>query len=131
MIVSGSEYKEQAIAKCKSFVWPGKGISVLDNKKLMSLTGASIIGLNDLVQKGWFFCPHTPQQVKRSTPSGYWKKTGIDRNVKASDSNRTIGRKKTLVFYTGRSPNGVKTNWVIHEYHLLTNDVLKLSLICS
>ena len=96
------------------------------------MTDESIIGPDDQVHKWWFFSPRTPdtaRKVKRSTPSGYWKKTGIDRKVKARDTDREIGSKKTLVFHGGRGKKGVKTNWVIHEYHLLPNDVLNLFLI--
>ncbi|XP_056163512.1 NAC domain-containing protein 87-like isoform X2 [Syzygium oleosum] len=92
--------------------------------------GESIIHLDDKVQEWWFFCLQTPQQVKRSTPSGYWKKTGKDRNVKARDTNRVIGTKKTIVFHIGRGSEGVRTNWVIQEYHLLIKDLNRNCVLC-
>jgi len=36
--------------------------------------------------------------------------------IKVRGSNNIIGIKKTLVYYNGRFP-GVKSSWVIHEYH--------------
>lgn len=136
LIVSGGEmsfYKVQTIVECKIsfFVLAKKEILVIDNKKSMRLTGESIICLDDKVQEWWFISLQTPQQVKRLTPSGYWKKTGKDRNVKARDANRVIGTKKTLVFHIGRGSGGVRNNWLIHEYHLLAKDVLSLSPIYS
>ncbi|KAI6678279.1 hypothetical protein NL676_039075 [Syzygium grande] len=92
--------------------------------------GESIIPPDDKVQQWWFFCLQTPQQVKRSTPSGYWKKTGPNRNVKARDMSRVIGNKKTLVFHIGRASEGISTKWVIHEYHLLTNDLNRNYVLC-
>ncbi|GMJ00988.1 hypothetical protein HRI_003768100 [Hibiscus trionum] len=50
----------------------------------------------------------------RLTSSGFWKSTGTDRPV--SYGGRAIGTKKTLVFYKGRTPHGVKTDWVMHEF---------------
>ncbi|KAI4383632.1 hypothetical protein MLD38_009444 [Melastoma candidum] len=63
----------------------------------------------------------------RATVSGYWKATGIDRQITVAsptDSkdicNRVMGLKKTLVFYRGKPPSGTKTDWIMHEYRLAT-----------
>ncbi|KAF8019598.1 hypothetical protein BT93_G0323 [Corymbia citriodora subsp. variegata] len=90
--------------------------------------GESIIRPDDRVQEWWFFCLQIHQQVKRTTPSGYWKETGADRNVKARDVE--IATKKTLVFHIREGSVGIKTNWVIHEYHLLTKDLNRNYVLC-
>ena len=54
-------------------------------------------------------------KIYRTTEAGFWKSTGQDRLIRYG--GRVIGTKKTLVFYRGRTPRGVKTDWVMHEYH--------------
>ncbi|XP_037488253.1 NAC domain-containing protein 30-like [Triticum dicoccoides] len=61
-------------------------------------------------------------RTNRATAAGFWKATGRDKPVMSSRSRGVIGMRKTLVFYRGRAPNGRKTDWIIHEYRLQTNE---------
>ncbi|KAK3141283.1 hypothetical protein QOZ80_4BG0331840 [Eleusine coracana subsp. coracana] len=67
----------------------------------------------------WFFVRRAETNSKtgtsRVTPRGYWKSSGNDRSV-ADCSKSPIGKKKTLVYYSGRNPKGTKSDWIMHEY---------------
>ncbi|XP_068478512.1 NAC transcription factor 29-like isoform X1 [Phaseolus vulgaris] len=73
----------------------------------------------------FFFSPvdfkySNSKRVNRKTKCGFWKATGKDRNIRSGDTNTLIATKKTLVYYKGSVSCGVKSNWVIHEYHAVT-----------
>ncbi|KAL1317524.1 hypothetical protein AAHE18_15G140200 [Arachis hypogaea] len=53
----------------------------------------------------------------RATVSGYWKATGTDKAIYSGSKH--VGVKKALVFYKGRPPKGIKTDWIMHEYRLV------------
>ncbi|KAM7269876.1 hypothetical protein ACFE04_025373 [Oxalis oulophora] len=60
----------------------------------------------------------------RATVSGYWKATGLDKQIVATTKGHqvvVVGMKKTLVFYRGKPPCGTRTDWVMHEYRLANN----------
>ncbi|GMI84515.1 NAC domain containing protein 47, SPEEDY HYPONASTIC GROWTH [Hibiscus trionum] len=83
-------------------------------------------------EKEWYF--FSPRDRKypngarpnRAAGSGYWKATGTDKIIGSSSTvagrpgrvHSNIGVKKTLVFYKGRPPKGMKTDWIMHEYRL-------------
>ncbi|KAK8653478.1 hypothetical protein V6N13_127474 [Hibiscus sabdariffa] len=76
-------------------------------------------------EKEWyFFSPRDRKYPNGSRPNraagtGYWKATGADKPI---GKPKTLGIKKALVFYAGKAPHGVKTNWIMHEYRLANVD---------
>lgn len=83
------------------------------------------LGNSDDQQERYFFSSKEAKyrngnRMNRTTNSGYWKATGSDKKISSSLSNGMAGVRKTLVFYEGKSPNGSRTDWVMHEYRLLS-----------
>ncbi|KMZ64966.1 putative NAC domain-containing protein [Zostera marina] len=75
-------------------------------------------------QEWYFFSPRDrkyPNGVRpnRAATSGYWKATGTDKPIYVCGGQKKVGVKKALVFYSGKPPKGVKTNWIMHEYRLV------------
>ncbi|KAM0828522.1 hypothetical protein ACQ4PT_067490 [Festuca glaucescens] len=82
------------------------------------------IGTED--QNDWFFFSHkdkkypTGTRTNRATTAGFWKATGRDKPIYVKHC--LVGMRKTLVFYKGRAPNGQKSDWIMHEYRLESNE---------
>ncbi|KAL1195286.1 NAC domain-containing protein 18 [Cardamine amara subsp. amara] len=78
-------------------------------------------------QEWYFFSPRDRKypngaRPNRAATSGYWKATGTDKPVISTGSgSKKIGVKKALVFYSGKPPKGVKSDWIMHEYRLTDN----------
>lgn len=76
-------------------------------------------------EKEWyFFSPRDRKYPNGSRPNraagtGYWKATGADKPI---GKPKPLGIKKALVFYAGKAPRGIKTNWIMHEYRLANVD---------
>ncbi|XP_061357140.1 NAC domain-containing protein 37-like [Gastrolobium bilobum] len=84
-------------------------------------------GIGNKEQNEWYFFSHKDKKYPRgtrtnraTTMAGFSKATGRDKSV--YERTKLIGMRKTLVFYAGRAPNGRKTDWIIHEYRLESDD---------
>ncbi|CAO2195055.1 unnamed protein product [Urochloa humidicola] len=79
-------------------------------------------------RKEWyFFTPRDRKYPNGSRPNraagrGYWKATGADKPITPKGCGRAAGIKKALVFYSGKAPRGLKTDWIMHEYRLADAD---------
>ena len=94
-----------------------------DDDTLPSGKHGVLTALATIGDKEWFF--YVPRDRKyrngdrpnRVATSGYWKATGADRTIR-TENHRSIGLKKTLVFYSGKAPKGIRTSWTMNEYRL-------------
>ncbi|PSS10263.1 NAC transcription factor [Actinidia chinensis var. chinensis] len=78
-------------------------------------------------QEWYFFSPRDRKypngaRPNRAATSGYWKATGTDKPILTSNERQKVGVKKALVFYGGKPPKGIKTNWIMHEYRLVDSN---------
>ncbi|GFS46102.1 NAC domain containing protein 2 [Actinidia rufa] len=93
---------------------------------ILGALGKSKLKSRDL---GWYFFSALNEKhgngwrTNRATERGYWKTTGKDRPV--IHKSRTVGMKKTLVYHIGRAPWGERTNWAMHEYKLVDEELKK------
>ncbi|TYJ16401.1 hypothetical protein E1A91_A10G250400v1 [Gossypium mustelinum] len=83
---------------------------------------------NGVGNEYYFFTPRDRKYANGSRPArnagnGYWKATGADKLI--CRKGKKIGLKKSLVFYQGKPPKGVKTNWLMHEYVLTDAPIRK------
>ncbi|KAL2931987.1 NAC transcription factor 25 [Bienertia sinuspersici] len=75
-------------------------------------------------QEWYFFSPRDRKypngaRPNRAATSGYWKATGTDKPILTSNGHQKVGVKKALVFYGGKPPRGIKTDWIMHEYRII------------
>ncbi|KAK8934450.1 NAC domain-containing protein 7 [Platanthera zijinensis] len=85
-----------------------------------------ICRIGDEEQHNWYFFSHkdkkypTGTRTNRASTTGFWKATGRDKPIYLK--HKLIGMRKTLVFYKGRAPNGQKSDWIMHEYRLESDE---------
>ncbi|KAK4715096.1 hypothetical protein R3W88_021003 [Solanum pinnatisectum] len=78
---------------------------------------------SNMGEKEWyFFCKRGRKyrnsvRPNRVTGCGFWKATGIDKPI-YNNSTECIGLKKSLVYYRGSAGKGTKTDWMMHEFRL-------------
>ncbi|KAG5234292.1 NAC transcription factor [Salix suchowensis] len=80
----------------------------------------------DMEQERYFFsCKEAKypkgNRVNRASSSGFWKATGLDKQIVSS-----TGR----IIMLGKAPHGSRTDWVMHEYRLNSSFQLDKWVVC-
>ncbi|KAI3451614.1 hypothetical protein Pfo_008279 [Paulownia fortunei] len=110
---------------CRKCAGQQIGVPIIAEIDLYKFDPWQLPGMALCGEREWyFFSPRDRKYPNGSRPNraagtGYWKATGADKPV---GKPMTLGIKKALVFYAGKAPKGVKTNWIMHEYRLANVD---------
>ncbi|XP_039007934.1 NAC domain-containing protein 83-like [Hibiscus syriacus] len=107
--------------KCKVFSYPLPA-SIIPDLSVCNFDPWDLPG--EMEEERYFFSTkeakyRTGNRINRATTSGYWKATGSDKQI-ISRRNQVAGMRKTLVFHMGKPPHGSRTDWIMHEYRLVT-----------
>lgn len=81
------------------------------------MLGFQTLGCGE-TERYFFNLQEAKNRSNRATRSGYWKVTGSDKPILGSKGSEIVGMKKVLVFHQGKPPHGIRTHWIMHEYHL-------------
>ncbi|KAH0908830.1 hypothetical protein HID58_032151 [Brassica napus] len=109
--------------------FPGMQVDVIKDVDLYKIEPWDIqelCGRGAGEEREWYFFSYkdkkypTGTRTNRATGSGFWKATGRDKAIYSKQE--LVGMRKTLVFYKGRAPNGQKSDWIMHEYRLETDE---------
>ncbi|GAB2229845.1 hypothetical protein Droror1_Dr00014101 [Drosera rotundifolia] len=75
----------------------------------------------DLREKRYFFLRRKWSFGKRiiGAGCGYWKLMGKGKQIVESGNGQVVGTRRRLGFFIGKHPNGTRTSWVMHMFHLL------------
>ncbi|OMO93810.1 No apical meristem (NAM) protein [Corchorus olitorius] len=109
--------------KCKVFSFPLPA-SIIPDINLCNYDPWDLPG-DQKEQERYFFSSKDTKyrignRINRATASGYWKATGLDKPIISRRMNQIGGMRKTLVFHLGKPPHGSRTDWIMHEYRLVT-----------
>ncbi|KAK9167263.1 hypothetical protein Scep_002454 [Stephania cephalantha] len=65
----------------------------------------------------WYFFSRATEN--RFSTNGYWMPMDdVEEEEVVTNGSKRVGTKKYLVFYIGEPPVGIKSTWIMHEYHL-------------
>ncbi|KAJ0973158.1 hypothetical protein J5N97_021117 [Dioscorea zingiberensis] len=103
-------YHKVAHLPCQPDIIPTLDLHHCDPWELIN--GKALEGDNQ-----WYFFTYKAEEDHRDSVDGYW--TPVDDEEPVFSHENKVGVKKTFVYYVGEAPQGIKTNWVMHEYHLL------------
>lgn len=110
---------------CRKCAAQSIGVPIIAEVDIYKFDPWELPGMAWYGEKEWyFFSPRDRKYPNGSRPNraagtGYWKATGADKPI---GKPKALGIKKALVFYAGKAPKGIKTNWIMHEYRLANVD---------
>ncbi|KAG8060677.1 hypothetical protein GUJ93_ZPchr0002g25028 [Zizania palustris] len=92
---------------------------VLNSQSFAGGVAGTMVEVDLHIHEPW----ELPDVAKLSTNEWYFfsfrdRKYATGLRTKTAPLSPATGRPPTLVFYRGRAPNGVKTNWVMHEFRM-------------
>ncbi|KAH7671069.1 NAC domain-containing protein [Dioscorea alata] len=104
-------YNKASHLPCKPDFIPTLDLHYCDPWQLIN--GKALEGDNQ-----WYFFTYKAEKAEdRVSGDGYWTPVTDDEPVFSGENK--VGVKKSLVYCIGEAPEGIKTSWLMHEYHLL------------
>ncbi|KAG6385983.1 hypothetical protein SASPL_154867 [Salvia splendens] len=60
---------------------------------------------------------------------GFWKVAGLDKRIVCSKRTPIVGTRRTLVFYQGKHPGAIRTDWFVHVYCIVLSENIGCNIL--